>query len=529
MPKIIDKKDRLHIFLLLVLSVFLVLPAQAVQLPGGNVQHDLPIGVACAVDCNSYTDAGCGNPECHSNDCEDSTLEEDNDNFCDCDSNDDCADEYGTRAGETWECIDVDAVGGFKTFDLDYCQSNIRGPQYAIPPRDGSAGDFLADGNLAADEIQNLVKSKPVTQISIPGVSFSEPKIVREEGNVFLAVPFLGEYIAAIYKYFIAVVVVVAIVKILDSSIIMIMSRGESDKVGHAKEGIAGAIIGLVIAVTSYTLLYTLNPNLVQFKNLKVRFVEREDIPAFLLHGEIDSGDQASFSGSGTQWTIPGTRETVELSKKDVCFFNTFGNDQKILDNSIEKACLFGPTHCIRAHKLIAGELQNRFDELARSGDATIVEWRKHLLDADEHMGSNKKPYDAITASGAWSQFGHGSDRNFIDRFGAKYGLGTEGGGIAVTAKANLLKKKLAESGEGSYVDKNGVVRTVGGTIRNWVANGTHAWGLAFDIDYPHNPFGTKTNIPQAAVDILTRDGFLKWGMGFKDPGHFQYSGPLCR
>ena len=502
-----------------------ILPAYAVQVPGANVQHDLAMGMACAVECNSFTDAGCGNPECHSNDCEDSSKEEADDNFCDCDDNADCANEYGTQAGETWECVG----GGYKTYDLDYCQSSIRGPQYPIQPREASAGAFLTDKNLAADEIQQLVFNKPVTQISIPGVSFSEPRVFKEDGVTFLHIPFLGEYIAALYKYFIAVVVVVAIVKILDGAIIMVMSRGESDKVTHGKETIGAAIIGLIIAVTSYSILYMVNPNLVQFKSLKVKFVEREDIADFLLHGDVGSDEQASFSGSGTQWTIPGTNETVELSTKDVCFFNTFGKDQKILDNSIGKAFLFGPSHCINVHKLIAAELQSRFDELARSNDATIIEWRKHLLDTAGHIGSNKKPYDPIRASGAWSAYGHGSDRNFIDRFGVKYGIGNGGGGIAVTAKANLLKKKLAESGESSYSDKNGVERKVRGTISHWVAKGTHAWGLAFDIDYPHNPYGTNTNIPQAAVAILTRDGFLKWGMGFKDPAHFQYSGPLCR
>jgi len=123
---------------------------------------------------------------------------------------------------------------------------------------------------------------------------------------------------------------------------------------------------------------------------------------------------------------------------------------------------------------------------------------------------------------------GHGSDVKFVKAYGSQFNIEAGGGGIANTAKANLLKKKLAEQGTGSYKDKNGVTRNTK-IPKTWVANGKHAWGLSFDIDYPHNGYGATPNIPQAAADILESGGDFIWGKRFKDPAHFEYSGPLCK
>lgn len=125
------------------------------------------------------------------------------------------------------------------------------------------------------DEIQTLI-AKPVTKINIPGLNFSEPKAVEEDSGVYLYLPFIGEYLAAFYKWAIAALGVLAVVMIMNHGFAWSISGGSPEKITTAKKRIGEALIGLLIAVGSYTLLYTINPNLVEFKSLKVLYVKKE-------------------------------------------------------------------------------------------------------------------------------------------------------------------------------------------------------------------------------------------------------------
>lgn len=75
-------------------------------------------------------------------------------------------------------------------------------------------------------------------------------------------------YIAGLYQFFVGVVGILAAVMILYGGIQWIVAAGNSSRIQSAKNVIFSAIIGLVIAFTSYLLLYLLNPNLVNYDNL---------------------------------------------------------------------------------------------------------------------------------------------------------------------------------------------------------------------------------------------------------------------
>ena len=109
-----------------------------------------------------------------------------------------------------------------------------------------------------------------ILQIPIPGLA----QTITIDGDT------IGTYISAVYKFFVGALAIIAVVMIMIGGFQWLMAAGSAEKVSQAKETIFGAIIGLVLALTSYLLLYTINPNLVQFKTLIVTYVTPNQLGA---------------------------------------------------------------------------------------------------------------------------------------------------------------------------------------------------------------------------------------------------------
>ncbi|MFA4830591.1 MAG: hypothetical protein WC618_00205 [Patescibacteria group bacterium] len=160
----------------------------------------------------------------------------------------------------------------------------------------GTRSEGLENRNPAnaSDEILGII-CQPQPRIKLPGLTFSSPQdvantAVREpDGSVYVYIPFLGEYLAAVYKWAVGAAGIIAVLMIIVSGIqymlpgnvitnVLTKLGGErqEESVNKAKKRIAGAIIGLILAVGSYVILWTINPELVQFKNLKVQYIRPE-------------------------------------------------------------------------------------------------------------------------------------------------------------------------------------------------------------------------------------------------------------
>src|SRR3989339_533463 len=73
----------------------------------------------------------------------------------------------------------------------------------------------------------------------------------------------LSDYISKLYNFVIGTIGVVAVVMMMYGGIKWAAASGNSELVGTAKQNIVSAIVGLVIALTAYTLLNTINPALI--------------------------------------------------------------------------------------------------------------------------------------------------------------------------------------------------------------------------------------------------------------------------
>lgn len=94
------------------------------------------------------------------------------------------------------------------------------------------------------------------------------PGLFDEKGGYPIDESLLVKYLSAFYVYFIGVVGILAVVMVMYGGYHYIVSLGNPTRMNQGKEIISSAIIGLVLALTSFLLLSTINPALVDFKGL---------------------------------------------------------------------------------------------------------------------------------------------------------------------------------------------------------------------------------------------------------------------
>ena len=93
----------------------------------------------------------------------------------------------------------------------------------------------------------------------------------------------LGEYIAGIYRYSIAVAAILAGVMITIGGLKWLTAAGNAAAIGAAKKTIGGALIGLILVSSSYVILNTINPELVKLRVPAIRSIPRRDLTLTLL------------------------------------------------------------------------------------------------------------------------------------------------------------------------------------------------------------------------------------------------------
>jgi|GEM_PF-3119010 hypothetical protein len=122
----------------------------------------------------------------------------------------------------------------------------------------------------------------PNLQIKIPKLQLTSSSTIKckekdEKGNSICKLPWIGEYISAIYKYAIGIVGILATVVMMIGGLIWLTAGGNQTRIGEAKSWITASVSGLVIALCSYLILYQINPELINLKPIKVAVVIKGD------------------------------------------------------------------------------------------------------------------------------------------------------------------------------------------------------------------------------------------------------------
>ena len=80
----------------------------------------------------------------------------------------------------------------------------------------------------------------------------------------------IAQYIKGFYKFAMALAGILATLVIMIGGVIWLTAGGNTNRVESAKSWITGALTGLIIALSSYVLLYTINPSLVEFQTIQL-------------------------------------------------------------------------------------------------------------------------------------------------------------------------------------------------------------------------------------------------------------------
>ncbi|KKR21831.1 MAG: hypothetical protein UT50_C0003G0012 [Candidatus Moranbacteria bacterium GW2011_GWA2_39_41] len=139
-------------------------------------------------------------------------------------------------------------------------------------------------------------------------------------------------YISAVYKFGIWAVGVSALLMITIGGYMYIMSAANVASAEKAKEIITDAIIGLILALVSYLLLYEINPNLV-----KLRAPAVSPTASTAQGGTTTASGGTTTGGAGTPALCDGTCNQVNSA----CL-----NNSSSINSSILKSIVTGGEGC---------------------------------------------------------------------------------------------------------------------------------------------------------------------------------------
>lgn len=156
-------------------------------------------------------------------------------------------------------------------------------------------------------------------QVAIPGLNLTKGNAIQcttdANGKKTCNFPWIGEYIAGVYKYAIGIVGILAAVVLMVGGVLWIVAGGNATTIGEAKAWIGASLTGLVIALTSYLILYQVNPALVGFNDLKIQFVEK--IPD--IEPESNDGNPTNSKDCNNCVSLPaGKYKDGGLINKDI-------------------------------------------------------------------------------------------------------------------------------------------------------------------------------------------------------------------
>lgn len=104
-----------------------------------------------------------------------------------------------------------------------------------------------------------------------------------------IVIPWIGNYISQLYIFAVGVSTILAVLVIMVAGLMWATAGGNKGQTETARSYINGAVLGLTLMLGSYTLLYLINPKLVEFDGVKLKVVRNEP----LVQADIISKSQS--------------------------------------------------------------------------------------------------------------------------------------------------------------------------------------------------------------------------------------------
>jgi hypothetical protein len=170
------------------------------------------------------------------------------------------------------------------------------------------ANGLLASLTSSTTSDKNANKTAIITpqlSIDIPTVDFSDS--VNKDGNI-LHVNFLGTYIAGAYKYLLGAGTIISIVMVMIGGLQYAFAGGYGST-EKAKTRIKNAVTGLVLLLSTYLILWTVNPELVRLRTISLENQAEDALIALSLEscegvkGSVTPCSVQTLKQPGGSWT----------------------------------------------------------------------------------------------------------------------------------------------------------------------------------------------------------------------------------
>lgn len=182
-------------------------------------------------------------------------------------------------------------------------EEGVRGALQSTAPASNST-----DGGEAAASEPPFTSITPRLGVEIPGFSFSPATKSDDAINV----PFLAEYINAIYKYLIGIVLLTAIVMVVYGGFRYLIGSAMDD-ISKGKTIIRDALIGMILVIAAYTILNTVNPATTELKTLRIINIKEDPLVVAEAGVDFDSGETGGGVGSPGPATAEDCGRLVQL------------------------------------------------------------------------------------------------------------------------------------------------------------------------------------------------------------------------
>ncbi|MDQ1283822.1 MAG: hypothetical protein QG620_170 [Patescibacteria group bacterium] len=252
-------------------------------------------------------------------------------------------------------------------------------------------------------------------------------------------------YILAIYRFGLWTVGIAALLMISVGGYMYITSAGNNAQTGKAKGIITDAIIGVLLALTSYLLLYTINPDLVQIKILSTTAPGTGTTKAECEKWCDDAGGNAEWTSSCKTGCSSNSESPVSANNQAECekWCDDAGGNAE-WTSSCKTGCssgskVSGTANCNDLNPSLSNELKQANNGVPPALLASFM--RRECTSAMSNSG----------ACATNNSYGAGGAMQFIDSTWKDYGC--TGSKFNRQDALSCAAKKIAKDSGGNYSD----------------------------------------------------------------------------
>src|SRR3990167_443589 len=120
---------------------------------------------------------------------------------------------------------------------------------------------------------------RPAAAQTLPEVTAPQPVSLEVRIGELTQAANIAEYIAGIFRYALSIGGVIATVMVVYGGVKWLLAAGDSGKISEAKTTITNAVLGLILLLGSYVILFTINPEIVRLRALKIPSIQQGQLP----------------------------------------------------------------------------------------------------------------------------------------------------------------------------------------------------------------------------------------------------------